>query len=257
MWWDGKNGARGFNFEFSSSVLSHSHLQFSPKYTSIFPFTCCKPHSPSPQTLFFVPLQAGQQRPSNRRSVAAQRWWLFGSLLCGLGFCWRCAENASDTWAFGVKSHYLLDFFATHVLNSSKIYTIAFLFAHILFLHANIFTLFVFILLPNMYRFWVDVQEHPQVRHHQQLFLLWSRTCRAWWLDLCILFLHVSDPSDTASQFPRGCVVWNAALRIFSRYSNANFEITKEDLPEVLGAMATMIILESTDDHRENHGRCC
>ncbi len=64
MWWDGKNGARGFNFEFSPSILSHSHLQFSPKYTSIFPFTCCKPHPPSPPTLFFVPLQAGQQRPT-------------------------------------------------------------------------------------------------------------------------------------------------------------------------------------------------
>ena len=126
--------------------------------------------------------------------------------------------------------------------------------------------------------FGVDVQEHLQVRHHQQLFCCESRTCRPGvrftygYVPCSCLMLFLEDfnctfarssktsmmcqvSSDTASQFSPsgGCGVKKAALRIFSRYSNANFEITKEDLPEVLGAMATMIIVESPDDHRENH----
>lgn len=96
---------------------------------------------------------------------------------------------------------------------------------------------------------------------HMDMYLVpaWCRSGR-FQLHICKIFQNVhdvSDPSDTTSQFSPsgGCGVKKAAVRIFSRYSNANFEITKEDLPEVLGAMATMIIVESPDDHRENHGR--
>lgn len=96
-----------------------------------------------------------------------------------------------------------------------------------------------------MYRFWVDVQEHLQVRHHQQLFCCEAEpACLVLDLHMHMYLVpawifqnvhDVSDPSDTAQFSPS--VECYAALRIFSRYSNANFEITKEDLPEVLGAM--------------------
>lgn len=296
----GKNRENGFNFEFSSPIFSHSHLQFSPKYTSFFkkPVVSWFLTHLSQINLTLPPpknwannFSGGPLVPSvdncldryyadlvSAEDVQRMRVTpgLSGSFL--IYIMWR-----SPTKGVGKYEEWLIKS-SIRKRDASTDYALAiqppqssqhpFMLTPILllvlflfFLHATIFTLFVFILLPNMYRFWVDVQEHPQVRHHQQLFCCESRTCRPgvrftygrFQLHICKIFQNVHDVSDHQIQPPNfpllADVECYAALRIFSRYSNANFEITKEDLPEVLGAMATMIIVESPDDHRENHGR--